>query len=162
MKHHDRRIIVILLAVVVLSSLISCASAPQSVAEKLAEWRKGVWISGAGTYTIYTDSHYFVLSYTGDSANPNIYCGASQFRIHDKGTARRQTIRIRQFPGGGVYGVQLPVVGVVAIELAVQHYGVEQQHLVLVAVARETGRYVVEALGLWPIEGSDSGGFGPP
>ena len=80
--------------------VMSCSSEPMGVAEKLAEWRKGVWISGSGTYTIYTDSHYFVLSYTGDSTRPNIYCGASQVRFHNKGMARMQTVRIRQFPGG--------------------------------------------------------------
>jgi hypothetical protein len=67
---------------------------------QLAEWRKGVWISGSGTYTIYTDSHYFVLSYTGDSTQPNLYYGASQVQFHEKGLARKQVMRLRQSPGG--------------------------------------------------------------
>jgi len=66
----------------------------------LAEWRQGVWITGNGTYTIYTDKHYCVLSYEGDSTRPNLYYGASQVQFHDKGMARKQVMRLRQFPGG--------------------------------------------------------------
>ena len=102
MSHDHRRMGALLLVVMLLAALASCTSQPSSLAEKLAAWQKGVWISGAGTYTIYTDSHYFVVSYTGDSANPSIYCGASQLRFHDKGMARRQTVRMRQFPGGAM------------------------------------------------------------
>ena len=53
-----------------------------------------------GSYAIYTDNHYFVVSASGDSSRTNLYCGGSQTRITDKGIARRQTLRIRQFPGG--------------------------------------------------------------
>ena len=102
MSHDHWRENVLLIVLMAMAVLVSCTSQSPSVGEKLAEWRKGVWISGAGTYTIYTDSHYFVLSYTGDSANPNIYCGASQLRFHDKGMARRQIVRMRQFPGGAM------------------------------------------------------------
>ncbi len=66
---------------------------------KLAEWRKGVWISGSGTYTIYTDTHYFILSHDGDSTSPNLYFGASQVKFCKKGMARKQVIRLRQMPG---------------------------------------------------------------
>jgi hypothetical protein len=70
-----------------------------SVRARLAEWRKGVWMAANGTYTIYTDSHYFVLSFGGDSSNPNTYVGASQLAYHNRGTARKQILRIRQ-PNG--------------------------------------------------------------
>jgi hypothetical protein len=68
--------------------------------EKLVEWRKGVWLLGDGSYTIYTDTHYFVVMVSGDSASQNIYCGASQVAYHRKGMARKQVIRVRQVPGG--------------------------------------------------------------
>lgn len=71
-----------------------------SEVNKLVEWRKGVWLLGDGSYAIYTDTHYFVVMVSGDSASPNIYCGASQVKYHPKGMARRQVIRVRQFPGG--------------------------------------------------------------
>ena len=70
-----------------------------SSSEKLRQWRTGVWISGQGTYTVYTDDHYFVLSFEGDTSNPNIYCAASQLSFHQMGMARRQVVRLRQFPG---------------------------------------------------------------
>jgi hypothetical protein len=102
MSHDHWRERVLLIVIAAIATLASCTSQPQGVADKLAEWRQGVWISGSGTYTIYTDSHYFVLSYTGDSTRPNIYCGASQVQYHDKGMARMQTIRLRQFPGSAI------------------------------------------------------------
>lgn len=57
-------------------------------------------MSGGGTYTIYTASHYFVVSCEGDTADANIYCGASQVEFHSAGIARQQTVRVRKFPGG--------------------------------------------------------------
>ncbi len=83
----------------------SCSSSVQEKAEgpsenKLAEWRKGVWLLGDGSYAIYTDTHYFVVMVSGDSTFRNIYCGASQVEFHRKGMARKQIIRVRQLPGG--------------------------------------------------------------
>ena len=77
----------------------SCSTPPSDVKTKLAEWRKGVWVLPDGSYTIFTDTHYFVLSASGDTSSPNIYCGASQIQFHNKGMARKQVIRFRQFPG---------------------------------------------------------------
>ena len=71
----------------------------KNVRSRLAEWRQGVWVSGSATYTIYTDSHYFVISCEGDTATPNLYIGASQIAYHGKGTARRQLVRLRENPG---------------------------------------------------------------
>jgi hypothetical protein len=71
-----------------------------SIRSRLVEWRQGVWISGSATYTIYTASHYFVVSLEGDTLSPNLYVAASQICYHDKGTARRQLMRFRQYPGG--------------------------------------------------------------
>jgi hypothetical protein len=79
--------------------LVSCSGQSDDLKTKLAEWRKGVWILQDGSYAIYTDNHYFVVSVSGDSTSANIYCGASQVRFHSKGMARKQTIRVRQFPG---------------------------------------------------------------
>ena len=72
------------------------SESPDDIKTKLAEWRKGVWISGEGTFTIYTDDHYFVLSYEGDTASPNLYFGASQFQICNQGSARGQVLRYRK------------------------------------------------------------------
>ncbi len=79
--------------------LTSSFASGESQENNLAEWLKGVWISGQGTYTIYTDSHYFVVSFEGDTSASNIYCGASQLEFHNRGVARKQVIRLRQFPG---------------------------------------------------------------
>lgn len=80
---------------------VSCGQTPSmDTGARLREWMKGIWITGNGTYTIYTDDHYFVVSVEGDSAHPNIYCGASQLRFNRKGTARLQALRVRQMPGG--------------------------------------------------------------
>ncbi|MEW5796228.1 MAG: hypothetical protein AB1772_07680 [Candidatus Zixiibacteriota bacterium] len=69
---------------------------------RLETWRQGVWISGTATYTIYTDKHYFVISDEGDSSAPNLYVGASQVVFHEKGTARRQLMRLRRLPDGAL------------------------------------------------------------
>ena len=74
----------------------------QSTADKLKAWRTGVWISGNGTYTIYTPDHYFVLSMEGDTADANLYYGASQVSFHNDGMARYQVSRLRKFPGGEI------------------------------------------------------------
>ena len=83
--------------------LVSCSvpsiDTGKDLRTKLAEWRKGVWLSEDGSYTVYTDSHYFVLFAVGDTSSANIYCGASQIQFHNKGMARKQVLRIRQFPG---------------------------------------------------------------
>jgi hypothetical protein len=94
---------IVLLVTVIAIAINGCSKPVINDRNKLADWRKGVWITGEGTYTIYTDNHYFVLSYEGDSASPNIYCGASQLIFHNKGTARKQLIRLRQNPGGNLY-----------------------------------------------------------
>ena len=94
---------IVLLMTVIAVTFVGCCKSVQGEKNKLAEWRKGVWIAGAGTFTIYTDNHYFVVSYEGDSASSNIYCGASQLIFHNKGIARKQLIRLRQNPGGNLY-----------------------------------------------------------
>jgi hypothetical protein len=78
--------------------IVSCVSAPADDQGKLAQWRKGVWMTEDGNYTIYTDSHYFVVYVSGDSSSPNIYCAASQVRYHHKGMARKQVLRVRELP----------------------------------------------------------------
>jgi hypothetical protein len=89
----------ILIIVIFMLVAVSCSVPPMDTKTKLAEWRKGVWLAGDGSYTIYTDTHYFVVMASGDSSAANIYCGASQVRYHNKGMARKQVIRVRQFPG---------------------------------------------------------------
>ncbi len=79
--------------------VVSCAVPPADVQTKLAKWQQGVWMTEDGSYTVYTDSHYFVLYVSGDSTSPNIYCAASQVRFHRKGMARKQVLRFRQVPG---------------------------------------------------------------
>jgi hypothetical protein len=99
-KFSVRAVAVHLAVLFVLAASVWCQDEPISIQDRLAEWRQGVWITGTGTYTIWTDSHYFVVSYEGDSASPNIYVGASQVRFHEKGIARKQTLRHRQMPSG--------------------------------------------------------------
>jgi hypothetical protein len=84
---------------VLIGLTLSCSSG-QTTGETLREWRRGVWLLAHGNYAIYTDCHYFVVSASGDSAQANVYCGGSQIAFTDQGMARRQTLRIRKFPGG--------------------------------------------------------------
>jgi hypothetical protein len=97
-----RKAIFILTAICILLSL-SCSSKISDNKNKLTEWRKGVWLSPDGTFTIYTDTHYFVVMASGDTSSANIYCGASQIQFHNKGMARKQVLRIRQLPGGKMF-----------------------------------------------------------
>ena len=92
----------LLVVVAALTLLTACKGEPRSLTnvEKLRAWQRGVWISGNGTYTVYTNDHYFVVSFEGDSARPNLYFGASQLGFYEKGMTRCQTIRLRQVPGG--------------------------------------------------------------
>ena len=84
---------------IVVLLVFSCSFPPMDAKTKLAHWMNGVWLMADGSYTIYTDTHYFVISASGDSASANIYCGASQVKYHNKGMARKQIIRLRQMPG---------------------------------------------------------------
>lgn len=86
-------------AVLIFGSGCGIRTDNNSVGTRLAKWRQGVWVSGSATYTIYSPSHYFVISYEGDTASPNLYIGASQLVFHEKGMARRQLVRLRQLPG---------------------------------------------------------------
>jgi hypothetical protein len=90
---------------------VSCSIPPLDTKTKLAEWRKGVWLLGDGSYAIYTDTHYFVVMLSGDSASANIYCGASQVQYHKRGMARKQVIRLRQMPGGELTSFKENVLG---------------------------------------------------
>jgi hypothetical protein len=87
-------------AMIIFISLLSTFANALTTEQKLQQWRRGVWLLADGSYTIYTDAHYFVVTASGDSAQANIYCGGSQIRITEKGIARRQTLRIRKLPGG--------------------------------------------------------------
>ncbi len=95
------RTVRMLMAIVMFLAIGASADlSAEDVESNLVSWLKGVWISGGGSYTIYTDNHYFVVSLQGDSASPNIYCGSSQLQFHARGLARKQVLRLRQFPGG--------------------------------------------------------------
>jgi hypothetical protein len=61
-----------------------------------------------GSYAIYTDDHYFVVSASGEGAEANVYCGGSQIEITDKGMARKQSLRIRKSPGGDLTLWKIP------------------------------------------------------
>jgi hypothetical protein len=87
-----------------LGSIAQNRAADTDVKTKLAEWRQGVWISGVGTYTIWTDSHYFVVSYEGDTASPNLYIGASQVRLREVPGGDRQMFRETAFQSDGKEG----------------------------------------------------------
>ncbi len=87
------------LLVILIAVFVHSCSSLSSTESRLREWQRGVWVSGGGAYTIWTDTHYFVVSVAGDSVSANIYCGSSQVRFTDKGVARRQNVRVRQLPG---------------------------------------------------------------
>jgi hypothetical protein len=106
-----RKLSLMVVAMIVCLSIFSCSIPPMDNKGKLAEWRKGVWLSADGTYTIYTDTHYFVVMASGDSSSANIYCGASQVKYHNRGMARKQVIRVRQFPGSQLTWFKENVVG---------------------------------------------------
>jgi hypothetical protein len=112
-----KRVVWIGLVMIFVGLALSCSAPPieeetqTSVKDKLSEWRKGVWLLGDGSYAIYTDTHYFVVMVSGDSAAPNIYCGASQVVYHEKGMARKQIIRVRQLPGGDLVTFKENVLG---------------------------------------------------
>ncbi len=86
-------------AAIVWFASVSLPPTPDDSGAKLREWRKGVWLLPDGSFTVYTDTHYFVLVAAGDSASRNIYCGASQVRYHAKGMARKQVLRVREVAG---------------------------------------------------------------
>jgi len=112
-----KRLIWSIPAVAFVLLLASCSAPPveeetqASVKNKLAVWRKGVWLLADGSYAIYTDTHYFVVMVSGDTSAPNIYCGASQVKFHRKGMARKQVIRVRQFPGSELTFHKVNVLG---------------------------------------------------
>ena len=94
-----------ILVLVIISALIAVlsygsANEDESIRDKLIKWRTGVWLSAGGTYTIWTPRHYFVLSMSGDTADPNLYYGCSQVSYHEKGLTRHQVQRYRKAPGG--------------------------------------------------------------
>jgi hypothetical protein len=93
------------------SAVLSCSPQTSDIGTRLAEWRKGVWVSGSGTYTIYTADHYFVLSYEGDSPAANLYFGVSQLTFCNQGQARKQLIRLRQMPGSEPAAFKNPAFG---------------------------------------------------
>lgn len=95
------RMLPLLMIGVFLALVVSCGGQKGLTnIEKLRAWQKGVWINGSGTYTVYTDDHYFVVSYEGDSAHANLYFAASQLGFYDRGMTRYQTIRLRMPPNG--------------------------------------------------------------
>ena len=60
---------------VILVSLLFSCSAGETTGEELRQWRRGVWQLTDGSYAIYTDSHYFVVSASGDSAQASLHSG---------------------------------------------------------------------------------------
>ena len=91
-----------ILALVLLSGA-TYTGQPGNVAEKLRTWQKGVWTSSGGTYSIWTDTHYFVVQGIVMDDSANVYCGASQIEYTDKGIARSQVVRVRKTPGQALF-----------------------------------------------------------
>ena len=85
----------IIMSVLVFFPVLSCSSSP-TTETKLREWQRGVWLSDGGAYSIWTETHYFVVSAAGDSTQARIYCGSSRVRFTEKGVARHQNLRVRQ------------------------------------------------------------------
>ena len=96
-----KTLISIIIVIPALIAVLGFGSPPnkENVRDRLIKWRTGVWLSAGGTYTIWTPKHYFVLSMSGDSTNPNLYYGCSQVSYHEKGMTRYQVQRFRKSPG---------------------------------------------------------------
>jgi hypothetical protein len=69
-----------------------------NLADRFRQWRKGVWSCGPGSFAVYTDDHYLVVS--ADPDGSNVYCGRAEVRYTDDGIETRQTVRVRQRPDG--------------------------------------------------------------
>ncbi|MBI5867597.1 MAG: hypothetical protein HZB43_04805 [candidate division Zixibacteria bacterium] len=93
----------LLTCVVLILATASHACQPGAIAEKLRTWQKGVWISSGGVYSIWTDTHYFVVQGNELQDSLNIYCGASQIEYTDKGIARSQVVRVRKTAGQALF-----------------------------------------------------------
>ena len=87
-----RSVIVVFLAVFFAGS----CSAQTSTAEKLRDWRRGVWLSPGGGYAVWTATHYFVVWGSGEDSKAQVYCGSSRVQYTDMGIARHQNLRIRK------------------------------------------------------------------
>ncbi|HUU44194.1 MAG TPA: hypothetical protein VM118_00555 [Acidobacteriota bacterium] len=98
-----RRVPTLIVAVALMLGVTAEATGPSNVAAKLRDWQKGVWVSGTGTYTVWTDTHYFVIQASPQGDSLNIYCGSSQVAYTDKGIARKQMIRVRKMPGQALF-----------------------------------------------------------
>lgn len=91
--------------------VLNCAQdlKPRGTGDVLRQWRRGVWQLANGSYAIYTDDHYFVVTASGDSSRANVYCGGSQLALTDRGMARKQTLRVRKFPDGDLKVTKVPL-----------------------------------------------------
>ena len=97
-----KKCLLTILALVLLAGAVH-AGQPGNAAEKLRSWQVGVWLSPGGTYTVWTETHYFVVQGFLQQDSANIYCGASQIAFTDKGVARKQIVRVRKTPGQDLY-----------------------------------------------------------
>jgi len=70
-------------------------------AQRLREWRKGVWLHDDGSYTVWTDYYYLVVMAKDD----NIYCGVSRVKYTNKGLASQQVIRVRKLPDQDLFSL---------------------------------------------------------
>lgn len=91
----------IMISILVLFSVVSC-SPTQTTEDKLREWQQGVWLSDGGAYSVWTTTHYLLVSAASDSTRTQIYCGSSRVRFTDMGVARQQNLRVRQTPQSGL------------------------------------------------------------
>ena len=104
-----------------------------------------------GSYAIYTDSHYFVISASGDSTEANIYCGGSQLKFTDKGMARKQYLRIRKLPAGdlqffkGSTGSGASIESPLELDMTQFQPGACNLHegIIYDSVTEETGLYIL-------------------
>ncbi|MBK7142099.1 MAG: hypothetical protein IPH75_08470 [bacterium] len=64
------------------------------------QWAKGVWLFENSSYMVITDSHYFVITASGDTSNPLIYCAASQLAFTPKGLVHTERLFAAHRPEG--------------------------------------------------------------
>lgn len=94
-----KKLLFILAAIAAVSTLGLTSHQSQSEPEWY-HWAKGVWLFENSSYMVVTDSHYFVITASGDTTNPLIYCAASQLAFTPKGMVHAERLFAAHRPEG--------------------------------------------------------------
>lgn len=94
-----KKLLLVLAAIAAVSTLGLTSHQSQSKPEWY-HWAKGVWLFGNSSYMVVTDNHYFVITASGDTSNPLIYCAASQLAFTTKGIVHVERLFAAHRPEG--------------------------------------------------------------